>query len=86
MQNCTILNIAISADADGFVVPSDHRIEPDTDTVFQYHQNQDAGIRCDEIFCPCSFGVLPDYSIYHINKTQLYQLARSVHLQKSVHR
>ena len=49
VQYCPILNVAVSADADGFVVATDHRVEPDADIIFENDRADDAGIGRDEM-------------------------------------
>lgn len=49
VQHCAILNVAVFADADGFVVATYHRVEPDADIIFENDRADDAGIGRDEM-------------------------------------
>lgn len=42
-----ILNVAVSADVDGFIVATYHHVEPDADIIFEYDRADDAGIGRD---------------------------------------
>jgi len=49
VQHCAILNVAVGADVDGFDVATYHRVEPDTDIIFENDRADDAGIGRDEM-------------------------------------
>lgn len=44
-----ILNVAVFADADGFIVATYYHVEPDADIVFENNRADDAGIGRDEM-------------------------------------
>ncbi|CAH1210130.1 hypothetical protein NTGBS_820025 [Candidatus Nitrotoga sp. BS] len=43
----SILNVAVGADVDGFIVATYHYVEPDADIIFEYDRADDAGIGRD---------------------------------------
>ena len=49
MQHCAILNVAVAAYGDGFVVAAQHGVKPDADVVLQDDGADDAGIGRDEM-------------------------------------
>ncbi len=52
VQHCAILNVAVFADVDGFVVATYYRVEPDADIIFENDRADDAGIGRDEMLLP----------------------------------